>query len=36
VAGCWRVVGWVVERDPQLDLNVPAGDADLFDDEAEQ
>ena len=30
------VVWVVVERDPQPDLDVPAGDVDLFDDEAEQ
>lgn len=26
----------VVERDPQPDLDVPAGDVDVFDDKAEQ
>jgi hypothetical protein len=27
--------GWVVERDAELDLDVPAGDADLFHNKAE-
>jgi hypothetical protein len=29
-------VGWGVEGDAQPDLDVPAGDADLFDDESQQ
>jgi hypothetical protein len=33
----WRhVVGFVVQGDVQLDLDVPAGDANFFDDEALQ
>ena len=30
------VVGVVVEGDPESDLDVPTGDVDFFDDEAEQ
>jgi hypothetical protein len=34
--GVWSgwVVGVVVERDPQPDLDVPAGDVDFLDEEA--
>jgi hypothetical protein len=35
VAGLvWWGVGRFVERDPELDSDVPAGDADLGDDQA--
>ena len=35
---CWagRVRWWRVERDAQPDLDVPAGDADVFDEQAQQ
>ncbi|MGH9225694.1 MAG: hypothetical protein ACRD2W_18350, partial [Acidimicrobiales bacterium] len=29
-------IGVVVERDPELDLDLPAGDPDVFDDEAHE
>ena len=32
----WVGVGWLVERDAKADLDLPAGDADLFDDQAEE
>lgn len=32
----WRLLGWGIQGDAELDLDVPAGDADLLDDEAEE
>jgi IstB-like ATP binding protein len=32
----WVSVGWLVEWDAKADLDLPAGDADLVDDQAEQ
>src|ERR671912_480071 len=32
----WVSVRWLVERDAKADLDLPAGDADVFDDKAEQ
>ena len=36
VLGAGRVRWWRVERDAQPDLDVPAGDADVFDEQAQQ
>src|SRR4051794_35388322 len=35
VGGSW-VLGWFVECDAELDLDVPPGDADFLDEQAEQ